>query len=243
MPLKKHFHAAILLTQAIALLAPLHCSPPSKDWETYQSAILKEQPEFAGWCPLKKAKEIMEIIVAHRSELCVELGVFGGSSFFPIAAALAFTGQGIAYAIDPWSNAACLEGYAESDQKHNAYWGTVDLEKVMDKFTARMHKNHLTPYYRTLRLSSAEALSHFKNGSIDFLHIDGNHSQESALFDVENWLPKVKPGGIICFDDAWWNSTQPAVNLLLQECTILEESSSTWRQYIFLQKKLDNRRN
>jgi len=74
------------------------------------------------------------------------------------------------------------------------------------------------------------------NTAIDFLHIDGDHREASAVSDVENWLPKVKTGGIICIDDAWWESTQKAVEMLLVECDIMPESHPQW-QHIFLRKR------
>ena len=88
-----------------------------------------------------------------------------------------------------------------------------------------------------MRRTSEQTYSYFADESIDFLHIDGNHSEESSVFDVTYWLPKVKKGGVICFDDAWWESTQKAIKLLLQDCDLMEESSPK-RQYIFVKKRL-----
>jgi predicted O-methyltransferase YrrM len=214
----------------------LHSVPLSKDWDVYQSEVLKEHPNFPGWCPTEKATRIMNLIRATKPHVCVELGVFGGSSFFPIASALAFNKQGIAYAIDPWDNDACLEGYDEMNKDHQKYWGKVDLDKVMNKFKEGMHKNGLDATYLLMRMTSAEACLQFDDESVDFIHIDGNHSEQSAIFDVKCWLPKVKHGGIICFDDAWWKSTQPAIKIMLEECDIMKESSPKW-QYIFLKKR------
>jgi predicted O-methyltransferase YrrM len=214
----------------------LHSVPIHEDWNVYQKEVLKEKPNFPGWCPDDKAKHIMDLILSDNSEICVELGIFGGSSFFPLASALAFKKQGIAYAVDPWTNEACLEGYEETNDDHYKYWGKVKLDKIMNIFIEGMHKNGLDTIYKIMRMTSAQAYVHFENESIDFIHIDGNHSEQSAIFDVEHWLPKVKKGGIICFDDAWWESTQPAIKILLTQCDIMEESSPKW-QYIFLRKR------
>ena len=46
-----------------------------------------------------------------------------------------------------------------------------------------------------------EALQRIEDGSIDLLHIDGNHEYESVNKDFENWLPKIKKGGIILIHD------------------------------------------
>ena len=205
-----------------------------EDWKPYQEEVLKEKPSFPGWCPEEKAKHIMNLLLANPSDVCVEIGVYGGSSFFPMASVLAFKKNGIAYAVDPWVNAACVEGYEETSN-HNKYWGSVDLEKTMNTFIKGMHKNGLDAHYCIMRMSSAQAYRYFEDGSIDYIHIDGNHSEQSAIFDVRHWLPKVKKGGIICFDDAWWKSTQAAIKILREQCEIMPESSPKW-QYIFLRK-------
>lgn len=36
---------------------------------------------------------------------------------------------------------------------------------------------------------------------IDILHIDGNHSYESARKDFDTWVPHVRPGGVILMHD------------------------------------------
>lgn len=217
----------------------LHSVPILDDWKDYQSKVLEEHPQFNGWCPPDKAQHLMELLLANPSDVCVEVGVFGGSSLFPIASALAYKKKGLVYAVDPWTNDACVEGYnigMKDDDNHIKYWGTVDLNKVMFKFIEGMHKNGLDPFYLIMRMSSEQAYVFFEDESVDFIHIDGNHSEQAALFDVEHWLPKIKKGGIICFDDAWWKSTQPAIKVMLKECEIMNESSPSW-QYIFLRKK------
>lgn len=227
----------ILLCFFISGHGVLHSLPISEDWNAYQNQVLKEKPHFPGWCSDDKAKQIMNLLISNNSEVCVELGVFGGSSFFPIASALAFKKQGIAYAIDPWENEPCLEGYEEkTDDDFYKYWSRVNLSKIMNIFIEGMHKNGLDSVYKIMRMTSAQAYVHFEDEFIDFIHIDGNHSEQSAIFDVERWLPKVKKGGIVCFDDAWWESTQPAVKILLAQCDIMKESSPRW-QYIFLRKR------
>jgi predicted O-methyltransferase YrrM len=43
------------------------------------------------------------------------------------------------------------------------------------------------------------------------MFIDGDHSTEAVLRDIEIWLPKVKKGGIIAGDDIEWGSVKQAV--------------------------------
>lgn len=37
--------------------------------------------------------------------------------------------------------------------------------------------------------------------SVDFLNLDGDHTQEGVKYDYDNFAPLVRPGGLITFDD------------------------------------------
>jgi len=63
---------------------------------------------------------------------------------------------------------------------------------------------------------------------IDILHVDGNHSEEISFSDVLKWVPLVKKGGFIIFDDmAWYENnrftTEKAVSWLDEHCFKLAE--------------------
>lgn len=45
--------------------------------------------------------------------------------------------------------------------------------------------------------SSVEASKDFKDGSLDFVYIDADHSYEAVKQDIDVWLPKVKVGGVL----------------------------------------------
>jgi hypothetical protein len=53
---------------------------------------------------------------------------------------------------------------------------------------------------------------------VDVLHIDGNHSEEQSTADVHMWLPKIRSGGLVWFDDTDWKSTENARRLLAERC-------------------------
>ena len=52
-----------------------------------------------------------------------------------------------------------------------------------------------------IRKTSVQAAKQFKNGSLDFVFIDGAHDTESVCADIDTWYPKVKVGGIIAGHD------------------------------------------
>ena len=45
----------------------------------------------------------------------------------------------------------------------------------------------------------------------DFLFIDGDHSYEGCLKDINTWFPSLSPGGIIVFHDAYSSLPQNGV--------------------------------
>lgn len=51
------------------------------------------------------------------------------------------------------------------------------------------------------RMDSMEASKNFKDLSVDFVWIDGEHTYESCLNDLLAWLPKLKPSGVIAGHD------------------------------------------
>ena len=63
-------------------------------------------------------------------------------------------------------------------------------------------KKNLAPFHVTfLRESSRTAHAHLKDGSLDFVHIDGDHDFDMIALDLINYVPKVKKGGMILIHD------------------------------------------
>ena len=68
------------------------------------------------------------------------------------------------------------------------------------------------------------------NPEVDILHIDGGHAEENALEDVRVYVPLVRKGGYVWFDDSNWPSTQAAMRKLEETCR-LENDQGTYRLY------------
>jgi hypothetical protein len=147
-----------------------------------------------SWCSEQKAKIILEFIVEHQPKVCVEVGAFTGSSTLPILAGLQYIKQGRVYVIDAWSNEKAIRGLPKEDP-NAVWWGSIDMKAIKDQFNLTMAQWSLTPYLQVLHMSSEQAVSHLP--SIDFLHLDGNFSEEGALLDSQLYLPKVVSGGHI----------------------------------------------
>lgn len=61
------------------------------------------------------------------------------------------------------------------------------------------------------RESTFTAHNHFEDQSLDIVFIDADHSYSSVKKDIQNWLPKIKPGGIISGHDINQSYTLQAV--------------------------------
>lgn len=214
------------------LLVFTSLSADGKKWEKYKQKVMVQQKKIPGWCNPEKADKLMDLIHETHPQCVVEIGVFGGSSVYPMAEALRFQEDGLIYAIDPWKAKDCQIGYTADDPNY-LWWTEVNLEKVYINFTKLILNNNLAKYCRVMRTTSLEAADFFDDASIDILHIDGNHSEEAAFLDVELFFPKVKQNGYIWFDDVNWTSTSTAVKYLLDHCTFLPMRSIGDECYLF----------
>lgn len=91
---------------------------------------------------------------------------------------LQFTG------IDPY----CVYGHRHSQEKQDGIY-----EEAKQKIEA---------YGGTLlRQMSADAAHEFADESLDFVHIDGNHTFDYVAMDIIQYVPKVRKGGLIIIHD------------------------------------------
>lgn len=181
--------------------------------------------QLDGWCSKQKASFLIDLILRSRPGIIVEIGVWGGKSLVPMACALRANGAGTVYGIDPWSNTASIEEVQNEDNK--AFWGTVDHEAVMRSLINKILYFQLQDQIVLMQRTSEEAPP---INNIDILHIDGNHSEKTSYFDVQKWVPLVKSGGWIIFDDMTWSengsgTTARAVEWLDANCTKIAEFS------------------
>jgi hypothetical protein len=174
-----------------------------------------------GWCSEEKNNILLDLILEVRPKTVVEIGVFGGSSFFPMACGLKYLKSGVIYAIDPWNNAECIK-YLDpvEDKEHVDWWRTVKILDVYASFLDNLLLYDCETCTIILRKSSETAASDI--AAIDILHIDGHRSEELSTLDVKLYLPKVVSGGYICLGDTLSFYKQNAIELLLKECHVVK---------------------
>lgn len=213
--------------------------PAPQTFEGLKTKVCRTLPRLKGWCDIGKACAMMDLISEVQPEVCVEIGVFAGASALPTAAALKSLGHGVLFAIDPWDNEESIRNLQEGADKE--WWNDVEMDRIYRSYVRLLHEFGLEQYCVTLKETSASAAP--KINAIDILHIDGNHSEASSFFDASTYLPKVKHGGYIWFDDPDWvdgrdqiPTTKKAVEFLQNSCTLVRAGSSKGHSWLLLRK-------
>lgn len=139
-----------------------------------ESAWLEHGP-FAFW-----------LIDALRPRTFVELGTHGGFSYFAFCQAVQRLEINTrCYAVDTW------KGDEHSGQYSDAVFETV-----------RTHNDkNYSVFSDLVRSTFDEASTHFSDGTIDLLHIDGRHFLEDVEHDFETWRPKLSDRAVVVFHD------------------------------------------
>lgn len=164
-------------------------------FETIKKTRAGSPEALQGWCELAKANTLAGIVLALRPDISVEIGVFGGSSFIPIALAHKAVGRGIAIGIDAWSKSVAIR--EQTTPEHRKWWAELDIDKIHDGFQVAVEKYQLRPFTDIIR---SESKNFQPPHNIGLLHIDGAHSGE-AVNDVYRFAPKVHAGGFVVMDD------------------------------------------
>jgi len=95
------------------------------------------------------------------------------------------------YSIDPWVHQDDYRDPANTpnDEHDIRYAQTIELLK---------HHGERSEIIRDHSINAAER---FEDKSLDFVYIDARHAYEYAVEDINTWLPKIKPGGVLAGHD------------------------------------------
>jgi glycosyltransferase involved in cell wall biosynthesis len=126
------------------------------------------------------------ITEAVKPTIFVELGTHSGNSYFAFCQSVAANRlRTRCYAVDTW--------------KGDAHSGFYDENVFAD--VDSYNKTHYQTFSCLLRMTFDQALTNFRDSSVDLLHINGLHSYDAVMHDFENWLPKMSPKGVMLFHD------------------------------------------
>jgi hypothetical protein len=142
-------------------------------------------------------EQVLSLIPKHG--VCAEIGSWKGRFAAAILRAAAPTEL---HLVDPWRFDPSVPDrwYGGSLAKSQADMDAI-CERVRKRFRA-------SPAVRLCRAPSLEGAARFADHYFDWVYIDGDHSYEAVLADLNAWYPKVKPGGQLACDDYRWRDDQ-----------------------------------
>lgn len=196
--------------------------------------IIKDQYDSGGRCNETKGNVIKNLVLETNAQLCVEIGVFKGSSLMYFAEALEIT-KGNIIGIDPYSMDT-LKNEIPNKSLNNYIYNVLFkdqmvLDKLYDELLTVINENNLKDTVSLVRIKSEDYFNKLKIESIDILHIDGNHDEEYVSKDIQLYLPLIKKGGYIIMDDITWTGVINSINNHLNKESILVKSYGDFSIY------------
>jgi predicted O-methyltransferase YrrM len=186
-----------------------------------------------GMSDFNKLRHLYDFTMREKPRLCVEIGVYAGRSLAPVALALKRLGDGEIFGIDNWSRETALEGGPDSVGKEHLddpIWTQAGLTDAYVKFTRALQDLELSKCVRIIGANSRLVPGAFRHGTVDYIHIDANHSRQAVSDDVELYVPRLKPGGWLWMDDSDWPSLSDALYFVENQCNLVEDCK-TYRIY------------
>ena len=171
------FSAASLSCPAGMRTDIIHGDLPSRHFEPRVYGV-------GAWTPhLAFAYDLMAVL---KPPLLVELGVDRGESYFAFCQSAVENRIGARFfGIDTWQGDQHAGGYDETTFNQVSEHNQANYPAISS----------------LIRSSFDDALRHFENESIDVLHLDGLHTEEAVRHDLNLWLPKLRPSGILLLHD------------------------------------------
>jgi predicted O-methyltransferase YrrM len=198
-----------------------------------QSLIIRDEYDEGGWCFEEKRKLIHNLVKTTHSKVCVEIGVYKGSSLFAFAEILETIGGKIT-GIDPWSFEMSKNDIESKDNGYEDYFynqllkGQETFDIIYNNVCDIVSTNDMSKTITLIRKPSEDVFIEFENESIDIIHIDGNHNETNVSRDILLYLPLVKKGGYIIMDDSDWNGVKNSINrFLLPHCDLVDDIGTT----------------
>lgn len=105
-------------------------------------------------------------------------------------------------------------------------WNHPVTQEIQDDHWQIFQKNLplLGNKFEHIKRKSQDAAELFEDESFDFVFIDADHSLRAVLSDLENYVPKIKKGGIIAGHDVGLQGVNMAITTWCRRKSISYES-------------------
>jgi predicted O-methyltransferase YrrM len=186
-----------------------------------EEAIMKYLPHQEGWTTPERGCEMAEHILETKAQVCVDIGVFAGRSTVAMGMAARELITSHVYGIDPWKIDSAIEG---DNVEENAKWWKerANLQEMHWQTMFVLWAHRLDQWVTIIR--NASQYVHQLFPVIDFINIDGNHTESASCRDVELYLPRLRSGSFLMFDDSDWGSTQKALKMIEEQCDLINDT-------------------
>lgn len=148
-----------------------------------------------GYTPGKPCERVVEIPNTNRDTFAVLLAELGMNVGAEMGVETGIYSEILCkanprldlYSIDAWT---AYKGYRDHVSQEK-------VDELREKAIVR-----LKPYHATLiKGFSMDVVKQFKDDSLDFVYIDGNHEFQQTVNDIAEWQKKVRVGGIVAGHD------------------------------------------
>jgi hypothetical protein len=153
---------------------------------------------------------------ALENSVLVEIGVYEGKSAIFMANLIQHSKKDLKFfAIDPWE--------PMTD-------GNTSYDVTKEKFLSNVEACGVGDFVEALKGTSVEAANKFRDATVYFVFIDGEHSYSAVKADIAAWLPKMTPNGVLAGHDYsdFWPGVKQAVDEVLPTREI-QGDSWIWR--------------
>ena len=215
--LQDEYRALLKLAAEAPPIAELAASPATRDapCAAETAGYLRAAMSIPGESYEIKLLALMEAARRAPAGDIVEIGCLFGRTAALLAMMNSRYGIGHVLCVDPWSLKSTEQGHEELQAASQGFdWGT--FRRIFEVNVAPFAQGRLN-YIHALSSDGAKLYAARREietetfgktsyeGAMGLLHIDGNHEYEHVLADVRDWVPHVKPGGWLVFDDYEWD--------------------------------------
>jgi hypothetical protein len=165
---------------------------------------------------LKNRQEYLEEVkkIINPNPVCAEIGVWYGGFSTEIYNQL---NPSKLYLIDPFN--IMTDPISKLDNYPNMSHGTVySNQSCLDNVNEILKVPILENKVMIDRNLSTDALINYDDEFFDFIYIDACHLYESVLWDMENYFPKLKSGGVMGGHDYFNHSSFGVIKAVNHFC-------------------------
>lgn len=155
---------------------------------------LSEAEKIEGWMDKEELYWLMGL--SSGSTVGVEIGCYCGRSTKAMAGSI----RELLVCVDPWN----MKGISDAEEKFRKnLWNEIETKRV----------HVIRGESQSVKSQVLEALG---GRPADFIFLDGDHSYDGVIRDIDTYLDVVAPGGVLCGHDFYARSWPEVTRAVLE---------------------------